>query len=73
VSYHELGRVAQARQQLDEAEDWLDEAEDWYRKCLITKEELGDKRGLASTYTISASLLKFASTWTRRRTGTATP
>jgi Tetratricopeptide repeat len=43
ITYHQLGRVAENRGRLDEAEDW-------YRKSLITKEELGDKRGLASTY-----------------------
>ena len=38
-----LGRVAQLRGRLDEAEDW-------HRKALVIKEELGDKPGTASTY-----------------------
>jgi tetratricopeptide (TPR) repeat protein len=42
-TYHQLGRIAEDRGQLDEADDW-------YRKSLTIKEELGDRPGLALTY-----------------------
>jgi tetratricopeptide (TPR) repeat protein len=41
--YHQLGRVAQERSRVDDAEDW-------YRKSLAIKEELGDRPGLADTF-----------------------
>ena len=40
VTYHQLGRTAQYRGRLDEAEEW-------YRKSLAIKEELGDRPGMA--------------------------
>jgi tetratricopeptide (TPR) repeat protein len=43
VNFHQLGRTAQDRGRLDEAEDW-------YRKSLAIKEELGDRPGMATTY-----------------------
>ena len=43
VIYHQLGMTAQARGQLDEAENW-------YRESLAIKEELGDRPGTAITY-----------------------
>ena len=42
-TYHQLGMTAQARGQLDEADDW-------YRKALTIKEELGNRPGMATTY-----------------------
>jgi tetratricopeptide (TPR) repeat protein len=41
--YHQLGRVAQQRGHLDQAEDW-------YRQSLTIKEQLGDRPGMAGTY-----------------------
>jgi tetratricopeptide (TPR) repeat protein len=43
VIYHQLGRVAQQRGRLDEAEDR-------YRQSLTINEEFGDRPGMASTY-----------------------
>jgi tetratricopeptide (TPR) repeat protein len=43
ASQHQLGRVAQERGRLDEAQDW-------YTKSLEIKEELGDPPGMAITY-----------------------
>jgi tetratricopeptide (TPR) repeat protein len=43
VLYHQLGRTAQDRGRLDEADDW-------YRKSLTIKEERGDRPGMANTY-----------------------
>jgi tetratricopeptide (TPR) repeat protein len=43
VIYHQLGRTAQDRGRLDEAEDW-------YRKALTITEELGDRPVMAPTY-----------------------
>jgi tetratricopeptide (TPR) repeat protein len=43
-TYHQLGRAAQDRGRLEEAEDW-------YRKSLAISEELGDRPGMALTYT----------------------
>ncbi|MFG2346139.1 tetratricopeptide repeat protein, partial [Streptomyces phaeochromogenes] len=43
TTYHQLGIVAQLRDQLDEAEDW-------YRQSLTIKEHIGDQPGIATTY-----------------------
>ncbi|MGA5505053.1 tetratricopeptide repeat protein [Streptomyces umbrinus] len=43
TTYHQLGRVAQERGRLDDAENW-------YRKSLTIKEELGNRPGMATTY-----------------------
>ena len=43
VIYHQLGTAAQARGQLDEAEDW-------YRKGLTIREERGDRTLMAAAY-----------------------
>jgi tetratricopeptide (TPR) repeat protein len=43
VIYHLLGRTAQARGRLDEADDW-------YHKALTINEELGNRSNMASTY-----------------------
>jgi tetratricopeptide (TPR) repeat protein len=43
ISYHQLGRLAQLRGQLDEAEAW-------YRKSLEIEEKLGDRPGMARGY-----------------------
>ena len=43
AAYHQLGRVAQARGDLDTAQDW-------YRKSLAISEELGNRPYMASTY-----------------------
>jgi tetratricopeptide (TPR) repeat protein len=50
VAYHQLGITAQARGELDEAEEWLDEAEDWYHQSLAINEELGDRPAMTLTY-----------------------
>ncbi|MGW5742049.1 tetratricopeptide repeat protein [Amycolatopsis sp. NPDC003861] len=42
VSHH-LGRVAQTRRRLDEAEQW-------YRQCLGINEELGDRHSVSASY-----------------------
>ena len=41
--YHQLGRVAQRRGRLGEAEEW-------FRRSLAIKEELGDRPGMAISY-----------------------
>jgi tetratricopeptide (TPR) repeat protein len=43
TTYHQLGRNAQNRGRLNEAEDW-------YRKSLAISEELGIRPGMATTY-----------------------
>ena len=43
ITYHQLGRVAQDRGHLDDAEDW-------YRQSLTIKEQLGNRPGMANTY-----------------------
>ncbi|MFI6501564.1 tetratricopeptide repeat protein [Nonomuraea typhae] len=43
IAYHQLGRVAEDRGRLDEADAW-------YRKSLTIKEELGNRPGMAITY-----------------------
>ncbi|MFE5759840.1 tetratricopeptide repeat protein [Streptomyces massasporeus] len=43
VTCHQLGRVAQSRGRLEEAEDW-------YRQSLTIKEDLNNRPGIASTY-----------------------
>ncbi|MFJ9524433.1 tetratricopeptide repeat protein [Streptomyces cyaneofuscatus] len=43
VTYHQLGRVAQERGRLEEAEGW-------YRKSLAIEEDLGNGPGMASSY-----------------------
>jgi tetratricopeptide (TPR) repeat protein len=43
VTYHQLGRVAQARGDLEQAEQW-------YRKALEIMEALGNRPGLARIY-----------------------
>ncbi|HEU4421263.1 MAG TPA: CHAT domain-containing protein, partial [Pilimelia sp.] len=43
VLYHQLGRVAQERGRLDQAEDW-------YHKSLAINEELGNRSDMASSY-----------------------
>jgi tetratricopeptide (TPR) repeat protein len=43
VSYHQLGRTAQDRGRLEEADDW-------YRKSLTIKKGLGDRPGMALSY-----------------------
>jgi tetratricopeptide (TPR) repeat protein len=42
-TYHQLGRVAQTRESLDDAEDW-------YTKSLAINEELGNRPGMAISY-----------------------
>jgi hypothetical protein len=42
-TYHQLGRVAQIRGDLDSAEDW-------YRQALTIEEQLGDRPKTAMTY-----------------------
>jgi hypothetical protein len=42
-SYHQLGRVAQLRGQLDDAENW-------YRQSLTIRQELGDRPGMADSF-----------------------
>jgi tetratricopeptide (TPR) repeat protein len=49
ATYHQLGRVAQRRGELDTAKDWC-------RKCLAISEGLGNRPGMASTYGQSALL-----------------
>jgi hypothetical protein len=64
-SYHQLGRVAQLR-------GVLGEAEEWYRKSLAIKQELGNRPGMALTLAQSGRLaevqgrLPEALTWTVR-------
>ncbi|MFI5727283.1 CHAT domain-containing tetratricopeptide repeat protein [Streptomyces cyaneofuscatus] len=43
VSFHQLGRVAQER-------GLLEEAEGWYRKSLAIEEDLGNRPGMASSF-----------------------
>ncbi|MEU9874860.1 CHAT domain-containing tetratricopeptide repeat protein [Streptomyces phaeochromogenes] len=43
TAYHQLGRVAQNRGRLDEAEDW-------YRQSLTIDEDLGDRPGIGTAY-----------------------
>ena len=43
VVYHQLGKVAQDRGRLDDADDW-------YRKALTIKEDLGNRPGMANSY-----------------------
>jgi tetratricopeptide (TPR) repeat protein len=43
VSYHQLGRVAQER-------GGLEEAERWFRRSLVIKEKLGDRPGMAFSF-----------------------
>ena len=42
-TYHQLGRIAQARRQLEEAKDW-------YRRAVVIGEELGDLPGMVKIY-----------------------
>jgi tetratricopeptide (TPR) repeat protein len=43
ITFHELGRVAEIRGRLGDAEQW-------YRRSLTIKEEFGDRPGMASSY-----------------------
>jgi tetratricopeptide (TPR) repeat protein len=58
VTYHDLGNTALLRAQLDEAEEGLDEAEHWYSKSLTTKEVLGIRPTMASTYAQLGAIAK---------------
>ncbi len=44
TDYHQLGITAQDRGRLDEADDW-------YRKSLTIEEDLGNRPGMALSYT----------------------